>query len=162
VFAFSAPLYVALHLAWPYTGGTRYLLPLLPLLAACFWYACEPLRSWRRIVFAELLLVHLGVAAGHALAVDWPRARACDRHWPAVERFAARMGSEGGIAVTPHAPQCLRLMLALASDRPVADAAAAGALAGARWVVVADGDEATPDFVPDTTAGGYVLLRRTD
>jgi hypothetical protein len=156
VLAFTAPLYIALHLAWPYTAGTRYLLPLLPLLVACLWCAAAPLRSWRRIVVATLLVAHFGVVAGYGLAIDRPRAEACDRDWPAVEWFAARIAAGGAAAVAPPVPQCVQLMLALALDRPV-DAAVVG---DTQWLVAAAGQPPPAEFSPDTAAGGYVLLRR--
>jgi hypothetical protein len=163
VFTVTAPLYLALHLAWPYTAGTRYLLPLLPLLVACLWSACGPLRHWRRAAFALALIAHLGVAAGYWLIVDAPRARACDRHWPVVQELAARIGLDSGAVVAADVSKCVTLMLVLALDRPVQRVDDRRFADGpARWIVTPEPAGEVSGFRPEASDGGYTLLRRPD
>lgn len=162
VLVLTAPFYVALYLAWPYFGGTRYLLPLLPLLVACLWRAYRPLRHWRRPAFALALVAHLGVAAGYWLIDDAPRARACDRQWPAVQQLAARIELDSGAVVAADVSTCVTLMLMLALDRPVQAADGRHVDQSIGWIVTAEPAGDVPGFRAHASAGGYALLRRPD
>src|SRR5262249_34121915 len=136
VFAYSAPLYLGVHLWWPYLAGTRYLLPLLPLLVASIWIHLEPYRRWRLGFVAASLLPHLGVAVGYWLVRDLPEARACARQWPAVQHLAARIGPDAQGVTAAEVPPCVALMLAMTLDRPVWQADAHSAAdARTRWIV---------------------------
>lgn len=162
VFAFTAPLYLGLHLAWPYAAGSRYLLPLVPLLFVCLWTACAPLRHTRRVLFAGLLVAHVGVAAGYWLAIDAPRARACDRDWPALEQLGARLRADARPILAAGVPGCVAPMLELVVDRPVQwshDGAAVDA--GVHWLLLPDHAAPVGGFAPGPgAAGGYRLLER--
>ena len=160
VFAVTAPLYVGVHLLWPYVAGTRYLLPLLPLLVACVWIHLEPHRQWRLGVVALSLLANLGVAVGYWLVRDLPAARACARQWPAVEQLGAHIGADAGAVAAAGVPRCVPLMLALTLNRPVQEDG--GPLAGtpARWMVVPERADPVSGFAPAASAGPYTLLRR--
>jgi hypothetical protein len=161
VFAYTAPLYVGLHLAWPYAAGTRYMLPLLPLWFACLWCAAAPLRARRRALFAVLLIAHLGVAVGYWLAIDRPAARACARQWPAVEQLATHLRADARPVLAVDVPGCVVLMLELTLDRPVRQSdARAVADASVEWIVSSGRTAAAVGFVPVAAAGAYTLLRR--
>jgi hypothetical protein len=160
VFAVSAPLYLGLHLAWPYGAGTRYLLPLLPLFVACLWEVFAPLRGWRRVVFAAAVIAHLGVAAGYWLIVDAPRARACAAEWPAVDRLAATPALASGAVMAAEVPTCVALMLELALDRPVQLPGAGAAGASVEWILAPQRLDTRPGFEAAARAGDYVLLHR--
>lgn len=163
VFGCTAPLYFGFHLAWPYAAGTRYMLPLLPLLLAALWLAYAPLHIWRRSLFAALLIAHLGVALGFWLIIDRPDARECNRQWPAVERLAGRIGLDSGAAVAADVPTCVTLMLDLALDRPVRPAdGIQPADPHTQWIVTRAGAPAVASFRIDTGVGDYTLLRRVE
>lgn len=161
VLAFTAPLYLGAHLLWPYSAGTRYMVPLLPLLVACIWVLLEPLRRWRLGIVAVALFAHLFVAVGYWLAVDRPAARACARQWPAVRQLAAHIAPQPGAVSATDAPPCLPLLLALQLERPVqrldprtpADAAT-------QWIVAARNGDAIAGFQTQADVGDYRLLRK--
>jgi len=156
----TAPLYLGVYLAWPYAGGTRYLLPLLPLFWACVWEAGAPLRR-RRTTFALLAVAHLGVALGYLVVIDAPRARACDRHWPTVDRLAARIAAAGGAVTAAGVPSCVRLMFELSLDRPVREARAGEAVApDTIWLLTPQASAAVDGFVPSAADGDYAVARR--
>jgi hypothetical protein len=154
VFAWTVPPYLALHLVWPYSGGGRYLLPLLPVLWLSLWVLCAPLAR-RRLLFAALIAAHLGVAIGYLVAIDAPRARACHAAWPAVDLVAARARPSGEpLSVAAGVPECVRLMLELAVDEPV------GIAAAGPWLLLPRDAPPPEGFVEDTVAGDFVLVRR--
>ena len=161
VFAVTAPLYIAVHVWWPYLGGTRYLLPLLPLLVACVWMHLEPQRGWRLSVVCAALLAHAAVAGAQWLVVDLPSARACNDAQPAVEGLAPRIGRDSGAVAAAHVPACVALMLALELERPVQlidDLASVDATK--HWILAPRRSAAVPGFQTDGASGDYVLLRR--
>jgi hypothetical protein len=157
VFVASVLPYLGLHLAWPYAAGTRYLLPLLPVLWAAGWSAAAALPH-RRTWCAVLCAAHLGVAVGYLALIDAPRARACDAEWPAVDRIAAHANGEA-VSVTGTA-DCVRLMLEVALDRPV-ERRTGDALASAPgWVVLPRHTALAEPFAIDLIAGDYAVARR--
>jgi hypothetical protein len=157
VMAYTGPLYLCAHLCWPYAAGTRYVVPLLPLLVACIWVVLEPLRRWRLEIVALALLAHLGVALGYWLVIDRPAARACARQWPLVQQLAAHIAPQAGGVRVSGAPPCLPLMLALELERPVPPVETGGP---PQWIVTANTAEAVPGYVIRADVGDYRLLRR--
>lgn len=156
VFAWTAPPYVALYLVWPY-GAARYLLPLLPLLWLASWTACA---AWprRRLVFGVVLAAHLGVAVGYLFAIDARRARACDAAWPTVDLVAAQPRQLlQPLAVADGVPECVRLMLELAMDEPVARGGEEP-----RALLLPAGSAVPEHFAIETAAADYVLARRRE
>lgn len=113
------PFYVLLIAAHAMDTGARLLLPLLPALLVCVWFALPPARERRQVVIAASLAVQLIVAVSYWLAVDLPRARRFDRQWPAVKAMAGRLADDESPQVTAELPGELKLMLELALDRPV-------------------------------------------
>ncbi len=159
VLAAAAPLYFALYVAWAFDADTRYLLPLLPLLFVCLWFAIEPLRTWRLSVLAILLVAHLAVAIGYWTAVEIPRARLCDDEWAPAAALAPELKDATGIVVaTRHVPECARLMLSFLIDRPVAERTARSDFPDAQAILERWDDPNPPGFDVRQSAGPYKLL----
>ena len=158
VLTWTVPPYLALLLAWPYSGGGRYLLPLLPVLWLALWTWCARLPH-RRVLFATLALAHLGVAMGYLFVIDAPRARACHANWPAVDLVAARSRLRyEPLRVAAGVPDCVRLMLELTLDEPVeADGAADPA-----WLLLPSTAPLPEHYVEDAIAGDFILARRRE
>lgn len=118
--AWYVPFYVLLIAAHAMDTGARLLLPLLPALFVCAWFALERIGNVRQAVAAACLILQAAVGGAYWLAVDLPRARYFHRQWPAVEELAAPIRAGAPAAVDADSPTDLRLMLELALDRPVA------------------------------------------
>jgi hypothetical protein len=164
VLACTAPLYLGVHLFWPYSAGTRYFVPLLPVLVGSIWMLLEPHRRWRFGTVAFALSAHLFVAVGYWLAVDLPSARACARQWPAVQQLAVHIGQAAGAVGAiggVETPGCVPLMLALELERPVQQfAGQPPADAPAQWIVAPRHAGMVAGFLAEAEAGDYRLLRR--
>lgn len=119
LFACYGPFYLLLIAAHAMDTGARLLLPLLPALFVCAWFALERIGAARRAVAIVCLAVQAAVGGAYWLAVDLPRARHFDRQWPAVEALAAPIRAGAPAVLDADAPSDLRLMLQLALDRPV-------------------------------------------
>ena len=160
VLALTFPFYLAAYVLWPFDGGTRYLLPLLPLLFASVWMLLEPLPRYRLVVLALLVGGHLDVAAGYWLAIDAPRARACDEQWAAVDTLAEQIRPGAAVAAAAGVPECVRLMLEFALDRPVRTATDGGhGGANSEWLIMPRGNPRAGVVVRSGSAGYELLLR---
>lgn len=138
--ALTFPFYLALYIIWPFDQATRFMVPMLPLLAACLWHVLEPLQRFRAPLVLVGLLAHGVIAAGYWLGVDCPRARALRALWPDLIQVAASIpGDAGSVAcsgVPPDSPWIFQLIL----DRRVADLRPEGFPSdAAEWLVTPSG-----------------------
>jgi len=158
VFVYAAPVYFGFLLVWPYAAATRYVVPLLPLLAASLWTHVETHRQWRLTAVAALAAGHLIVALGYWGLIDLPRARVCARQWPTVERLATAIAGSPGEVTAAAVMPCVRLMLAFELDRPVR--AAEQSPGSGDWLVAGSGAAAMDGYRASAQVGDYTLLRR--
>lgn len=119
LYQWYVPFYALLIAAHAMDTGARLMLPLLPALLMCIWFALPPVGERRQAVIAVSLAVQLVVAVGYWLAFDLPRVRRFDQQWPAVEAMARRLAAEESPRLGTDVPHELKLMLELALDRPV-------------------------------------------
>ncbi len=159
VLAATAPFYFALYVVWAFDADTRYLLPILPLLLVCLWFAIEPFTRWRLSVLALLLVAHLAVALGYWTTVEIPRARSCNDQWAPVAALAPELKDGTDMVVaTRHVPQCARLMLSFLIDRPVPERSNPKDFPDAQGIVERWDDPNPPGFKLQQSAGPYKLL----
>ncbi len=159
VLAAAAPFYFALYAVWAFDADTRYLLPLLPLLLVCLWFAIRRFTRWRLSALAILLLAHLAVALGYWTAVEIPRGRECNRQWTAAAALAPALNGRTDLVVAAHAvPQCARLMLSFLIDRPVPERTHPDEYRAARAILEPSADPDPPGFRVRQVAGPYKLL----
>ena len=123
LFAWYMPFYLLLIAAHAMDTGARLLLPLLPTLLICAWFALERIGDARRAVAVICLLLQAAAGGAYWLAVDLPRARHFDCQWAAVEALAAPIRAGAPAVLDADAPTDVRLMLQLALDRPIASEA---------------------------------------
>ncbi len=159
VLALMLPIYFGVCVAYRFDQGTRYMLPMLPVLLACLWFIIEPCRRWRMSFLAFLLVAHLTVALGYWVARDMPRARECNAQWPVIELLASRIVAHPGPVVAPRIPMCIVSMLSFAADRPVwPDDARTPRWQTAQWIITSGQDAPVPGFRYHSDAGRYELF----
>ncbi|MGA2035317.1 MAG: hypothetical protein ABSG68_23970, partial [Thermoguttaceae bacterium] len=142
--AWTLPFYVGLIAAHSFDTGGRHLVPMLPILLVCVWFALERLRQRRLAVLRIGLLIHLAVACGYWLTVDLPRAKKTNAHWAAVDALAAQLRNRPEPVVAQGLPQDMPLMLQLALDRPVLDGDSQPlSVPGVCWIASWDGQSET-------------------
>ena len=143
VLVLALPFYFALHSAWAFDAGTRYMLPMLPVIVASLAALVER-RSDRLRIAALAVVAHLGVTLGYHLSRELPRAHECHRLWPTVDRVAAGTGPADGEIAALSVPECAALMLSFTLDRPVArDPTTVAAIA---WLVTGSPVDAPSGF----------------
>ena len=155
----ATPFYVLLYVLWPFDQGTRFLAPLMPVWVVALWFALGAVPRVARIrqgVVLVLLLAHLGVSVG-----AWVRSRevaAYDDRWPRIDRIVAQVGagrSEVGVLGLDRQEA---LMLQLALDRPLVEAAEG--LPPAPWIVLGADAAVPPGYAAEFEAGPWRLARR--
>lgn len=134
LFAWYMPFYLLLIAAHAVDAGARLLLPLLPALLICVWFALQGIGGRRQVVFGACLALQLAVGGGYWLAYDLPKARELHRRWPEIDQLAASIRERPGAVVKSELPGGLHLMLELALDRPVVRNQKSDA-AGVDWLV---------------------------
>lgn len=159
VFALTLPIYLFAYILWPFEAGTRYMLPMLPVLLASVWCLLEPLRQRRLSMLAVLLIGHLGVALGHWMIKEIPRARACHAQWDSVERLALGIGNDS-VAFSANVPPCVQFMLELSLDHLVPVSRNDGGDRDVRWFVTPDAAPVARGFSVSRRAAPYTLLVR--
>ncbi len=159
VLAATAPFYFALYAVWAFDADTRYLLPLLPLLAVCLWFAIEPLTRRPLSALALLMAAHLAVALGYWTTVEIPRGRSCKQEWAPAAVLARGLDDRTEMVVaTRQVPQCARLMLSFLIDRPVPERTHMSDFPDARRILERWDDPNPPGFEVRRHAGPYKLL----
>jgi hypothetical protein len=117
VFAAVSPFYVGMYLVWGFEAGTRYMLPLLPLLAGAIWIALEWLGRLRRWSFAALVAAHLAASLWDWRTFDVPLARSCASEWTTVESLARALPPAASYSIDGDVPECVWSMLVFVLDR---------------------------------------------
>jgi hypothetical protein len=165
----TAPFYAAMFTVWPFDQGTRFNVPMLPVLWAAAWSALHRWPRRRGTVLAVGLALHLLVGVGYLIR-DRAIVERGSRSWPPLIDLAARVDVAGPAAVLDGLkddPQMFSYLL----DRPVVTKLADGP-GRPMWIVIGppavgrSGLATTrPRPVPDgfiqvAEAGGYRLCRR--
>jgi hypothetical protein len=117
VFGLMFPIYLLLYIIWPYDQGTRFLLPMLPLLWACLWMYLRRFQIYRLRIITLLLLLHTLILIGYWQR-EIPDTRQWKQAWPLVEEIASIIGSQNGLAVYEIPPN-IRIMLKYEIDIPI-------------------------------------------
>jgi hypothetical protein len=119
LFAWYLPFYLLLIAVHAMDTGARLLLPLLPALFVCLWYAGQRIGRGRQSLAVACLSAQLIVAGSYWLAVDLPRSRHYDRLWPAIDELASRIQDDPGSVMVSQLDGETELRLELALDGPV-------------------------------------------
>ena len=162
VFALTLPFYLLAYIVWAFAGGSRYTLPMLPVLLASLWCVVELLHQRRLTVLAVLLVGHLAVAIGYWIVRDIPRGRECNTQWRTVERLAAAIQGDRRGVLAVDVPECVGHMLAFSLDRPVQMTRNQHDDPDARWILMKEVEPAVPGFSVALRVTPYELLVRDD
>jgi len=156
------PCYLLLHIAYPSDQGTRYLLPLLPVLALTLWWLVGRLPRYRSELLSGLVFAHLLVAVGYSVH-STSRLERINDQWPAVDQLTATMAQDTSPVLCWHLPFGLRELAMVSGDRYVdfAPNEPRDIPSQVHWLLAGSGAPACPGFVEWSRAGELVLLRRT-
>jgi MFS family permease len=159
VLAWAFPFYLGLYIVWWGEQGTRYMMPMLPILWASMWFFAAPWDRFRRPVFAVLVAAHL-IVAGIYWTGDLQQTRQLAGYWPKLDRLAAAVQSEpanGAICADRH----IGCMFLVALDRGWPIVEKAGAVGpGVRWLLISDDRGDAPGFTTKARAGDLRLMER--
>ncbi|HEY4312634.1 MAG TPA: hypothetical protein VGN12_24505 [Pirellulales bacterium] len=158
---FMLPCYLALYIVYPSDQGTRYLLPLLPVLVACLWWFVWYQTRHRTQILTALVVAHLLVAFGYSTHSTLRLARLNDE-WRTIDSFASIMNRDTRPSVCWNAPFGIRELEMVATDRWCAELRGADTAVPpeAGWIVTAADSPNCPGFVERAREGDLKLLAR--
>ncbi len=161
VLALTLPFYLVLHVVWPFDQSVRFLVPMLPLVIVCLWFAAAIPPSRRTGLFGFLLLAHFAAAAGYWAFVDAPRTRGRFHQWPTIDRLAELIETEPGQVAASGLSEEIWSMLQFALNRPVPIMGIDGPISpDVHWVLTPSTAKEPNEFSTRHTAGGYRLSTR--
>lgn len=159
--ALTFPFYFVFCVCFPFDNGTRYTLPMLPVLAAAIWYACQALKGRAgKEIFLVLVVLHLSVTLGF-----WLNNSAIERRWagewPALTRAVTMIPIDQGAVAERGLPYEQWVSLMYLSDRQI-DYLAKGEAAGAntRWLLLLKNAADEPGFQVVQQKEGIKLEQR--
>lgn len=110
----TLPFYLLFYVLWPFDQGTRFMLPMLPVLTLSLWWLMREMPR-RQTVLAVLVAVHLAVSVGYWVRT-WPQQR-YDARWNEMASLSRSL--DGQSAAAWKVDQALVLMAMLESDRAI-------------------------------------------
>ena len=159
VLAWAFPFYLGLYIFWWAEQGTRFMMPMLPVLWASLWFFAAPWDRFRRPVFAALVAAQI-IVAGIYWTTDLHQMRQLAGWWPKLDRLAAAVQSEpanGAICADRHIA-CM-FLVALDRDWPIVEKAGA-VRPGVRWLLISNDRGAAPGFTTKAQADDLRLMER--
>lgn len=158
---FMVPCYLALYIAYPSDQGTRYLLPLLPVLAVCLWWFVWHVSQRRMQILAGFVVAHLLVTIGYS-AHSTVRLAHLEHEWQAVDAFAEIMRDDPRPAVCWNAPYGIRELTMVACDRWCGEVRNAETFIPdeVNWIVAGADAPSCDGFVERAREGDLKLLTR--
>ncbi len=158
---FMLPCYLALYIVYPSDQGTRYLLPLLPVMVACLWWLVWNMTRHRSQILAGLVAAHLLVAIGYSTQSSFRLAH-MNHQWQAIDAFTEIMRGEPRQVLCWNTSFGVRELTMVASDRWCAEMRGADAPIPAEvgWLVADVDSPSCPGFVERARQGDLKLLAR--
>lgn len=170
VWTWTFPFYIALNALWAADAGTRYTVPVMPVVLAAFWLGQPYLKhaAWWVLTF---IVLHTAVGIGFWAVGDLPRNYQRNQHWDSVGRLTAMVDRDrdslGAWSLSPEQLQFFRFVL----DRevlpysPVAASPEGGptvaTTSSADRLFSLDDAAPPPGYEKLAEDGPYALLRRT-
>lgn len=157
------PFYTALYLGYPSEQGTRYMIPLLPIVAACVWrLACLAPRERQPRILGCLVALHLCVTLGTSLT-ETAKLYGQQSLWADVDALMVEISRSPQPLVTCGAPHGIWELSQVSGNRPVEWIGDPKQLTNYHgWVISAVDYDLGPGFVETARAGKLKLMTRDD
>jgi hypothetical protein len=158
--AWTLPLYGVMFIVWPFDQGTRFTVPLLPVLWGSIWFLLKPWRRRRVGILATVLVLHLAVSVGY-LIHDATIVHRQNRDWAAMAGLAGEVTDQQPVAEI-GLPQHQWLMLTFLLDRRIAqiETKKRGTDSDVEWVFAPKTDRPINGFTRTESAGETQLWHR--
>jgi hypothetical protein len=144
--ALTLPFYIALYVVYPFDSGTRFTVPMLPVLAASIWFVISPLGSNRTLFFWLLVVMHMSVSVGYWVQ-DAAHVRRRWNQWPTMEHVAKAIPPAAKVIALHGSVDDDWIFLMYLSDRPVAPELTHEPVAtDADWIVASHMESDWPGF----------------
>lgn len=164
-FALSLPFFLTLYIVYPYDSGTRFTVPLFPILAGSLWFLLNRYAINRAAIFLIFIIVHTFVSIGFWV-IDAAHVRQRYQGWLEIARVAAAIPSDAKvIALRVDAPRGdiddRWMFLMWLTDRPVAPETLNQPIAPAvDWVITSPSEPVQSGFQSVGRVDDYQIERR--
>ena len=117
-YVWMLPFYMALIWVMPYGAGTRFMIPVLPVILLSLQRLLVD-KTWKKKLLLILLILHMAVTIGR-ISSEYPQELVRARDWPVMDEMALRINEID----TQTRWACVGMdsdwvaMLCLAADRP--------------------------------------------
>jgi hypothetical protein len=156
----TVPFYALMFTFWPFDQGTRFNVPMLPVLAASVWSMLQRFPRQRPTILLAALLAHLAADAVY-LVHDVRIVRYENRDLPALISLSSKITTADPVAVT-GVPWHVQWMECYLLDRPVQNLPSEriSAIISIRWSITGIKSQPPAGFEVIGTSGGFALGRR--
>jgi hypothetical protein len=164
-FAISLPFFIALYIMYPYDSGTRFTVPVIPILAGSIWYLLKTLGDKRATIFLSLIAAHTVLSIGFWV-VDAVRVRQRYQRWPEIQRVAAAIPPSAKIIAlrvdASHGDIDDRWMflMCLTDRQVVPETLTNPAPSTVDWIVTIPAEAIQPGFEPVGRVDDYQIEKR--
>ena len=116
------PLYVGMYLIWPYGQGTRFFIPIFPVILLSLYKVVET-KKWCNTLLIVMLITHMIVTVGR-VASEYPKQIQRHQRWPAIDALVEHIHKIDQVdpsqqIVTRDIDSDITGMIKFAADRPV-------------------------------------------
>jgi hypothetical protein len=162
VWTWTFPCFMALNVAWAADVGTRYTLPIMPVVLVSFSLGLTRLLPGSTRLFVPYFAAHAIVGMGLWLAVELPRTSALNQSWSDADVLCARIDRDrDSVRHDGLSPEQLQLFrFDLDRDVPRYAVSTDGSKPHSVWVVSRDGYQPLPGYESVAASGPYRLWRR--
>lgn len=151
VLVLTFPFYLGLYVVWPFDQGTRFMMPMLPVLWLSVWMLIEPWHRHRLRLLGVLLVLHLAVAVGY-LMPEMSQRRQQAGTLAALDRLGTLTSADAEQTATFGTSAGTSILLAFVLDRPIRRLEAGSAVPRVvRWLVTQN---------PTVTPTGFRVIRQ--
>jgi len=158
--ALSLPFFLALYIVYPYDSGTRFTVPIFPVLGGSVWYLLKNHPKGRSDFFLIFVAIHIAVSVGFWLD-DAAHVRRRYERWPDMEQVAAAIPRGTDVVAMRGEIDDRWMFLMCLTDRPIAPETDDEPVAGfADWVVDGRDQAVASGFDRIKFVGKYQLEKR--
>ncbi len=166
IWLLALPFYLALHIGYArFHDGTRFLMPLLPVILLCVWLLLGDLKLFRIPGIVILCLLHISIAVGLGIR-HMPKVDAVHQQWPDAKACAQQLQGKTGQVVGLGKINHFTLQLSILQDRQIPRRWTNEQVQEhhPRWVVTYASDKQIPGYHKfwNSPSGQFCIYERTE
>jgi hypothetical protein len=157
--ALMLPFYIGLCVVYPYDSGTRFTIPVFPVLTASVWFILR--AEYRPAIFLALTALHIIVSIFFWIG-DAVHVHQRYKSWPEIQQVAQQIPAEAKVVAMRGEIDDRWMFLMWFTDRPVAPETTSDPVASfVDWIVAPKSEADLPGFQTVKNVGDYKIESKT-